>query len=383
MRGKIFKEEHRIFRDTFRKYLDKEVVPFIEKWEEDGMVPREAWRKMGGNGFLCTWLEEKYGGPGAGLEYSVIINEEIFYIGAIGLAVGLHSDATVPYIYRFGSEEQKMRWLPGCVSGDIITCIAMTEPNAGSDVAAIRSTAVREGDEYLINGQKIFISGGFHSDLAVVAVKTDPNAIPPHEGMSMICVEAGTPGFSKGRKYKKMGLHSQDTAELIFEDCRVPVSNLIGEEGKGFFYLMENLQGERLVITIMAQSMAEAMLDMTIKYCKERRVFGKPISSFQHNTFKIAEMATEIQLGRSFLDSLVADFVEGRDILMKVSMAKAWCAEMANRVAYDCVQLHGGYGYMEEYPICRFARDARVIPIFGGTSEIMKVVVGKMMGLND
>ncbi len=383
MRGKIFKEEHRIFRNTFRKYLDKEVVPFIEKWEEDGMVPKEAWRKMGGNGFLCTWLEEAYGGPGAGLEYSVIINEEIFYIGAIGLAVGLHSDATVPYIYRFGSEVQKMRWLPGCVSGDIITCIAMTEPNAGSDVAAIRSTAVREGDEYVINGQKIFISGGLHSDLAVVAVKTDPNALPPHEGMSMICVEAGTPGLSKGRKYKKMGLHSQDTAELIFEDCRVPVSNLIGEEGKGFFYLMENLQGERLVITIMAQSMAEAMLDMTIKYCKERRAFGKPISSFQHNTFKIAEMATEIQLGRSFLDSLVADFVKGRDILMKVSMAKAWCAEMANRVAYDCVQLHGGYGYMEEYPICRFARDARVIPIFGGTSEIMKVVVGRMMGLND
>lgn len=377
----IFKEEHEIFRDSFKKFLAKEVTPCLEKWEEDGIVPREMWRKMGANGFLCPWLDEKYGGSGAGFEYSAIINEELSYIGATGLIAGLHSDIIVPYIYSFGSEERKMKWLPGCASGDIVTAIAMTEPGTGSDLAAIRTTAVRDGDEYVINGQKTFISLGIHCDLVIVAAKTDLKADPPFKGISLICVENGTPGFTKGRKLKKMGYHSQDTAELSFEDCRVPVSNLLGKEGSGFNYLMQKLQGERLVVSIMAQSMAEAMLDMTVKYCKERTVFGKPICSFQHNTFKIVEMATEIELGRTFLNSLIEDFCEGKDIVKKVSMAKAWIPEMANRVAYQCVQLHGGYGYMEEYPICRFARDVRVIAIFAGTTEIMKVIVGRMMGL--
>jgi acyl-CoA dehydrogenase len=377
----IFKEEHEIFRDSFKKFLAKEVAPCLEKWEEDGIVPREMWRKMGANGFLCPWLDEKYGGSGVGFEYSAIINEELSYIGASGLIAGLHSDIIVPYIYSFGNEEQKMKWLPGCASGDIVTAIAMTEPGTGSDLAAIRSTAVRDGDDYVINGQKTFISIGIHCDLVIVAAKTDLKADPPFKGISLICVENGTPGFTKGRKLKKMGYHSQDTAELSFEDCRVPVSNLLGKEGSGFYYLMQKLQGERLVVSIMAQSMAESMLDMTIKYCKERTIFGKPICSFQHNTFKIVEMATEIELGRTFLNSLIEDFCEGKDIAKKVSMAKAWIPEMANRVAYHCVQLHGGYGYMEEYPICRFARDVRVIPIFAGTTEVMKVIVGRMMGL--
>jgi len=377
----IFEEEHEIFRDSFKKFLAKEVTPCLEKWEEDGIVPREMWKKMGVNGFLCPWLEEKYGGTEAGFEYSVIINEELSYVGATGLIAGLHSDIIVPYINSFGSEEQKMKWLPGCASGDIVTAIAMTEPGTGSDLAAIRTTAVRDGDEYVINGQKTFISIGIHCDLVIVAAKTDLKADPPFKGISLICVENGTPGFTKGRKLKKMGYHSQDTAELSFEDCRVPVSNLLGKEGNGFNYLMQKLQGERLVVSIMAQSMAESMLDMTIKYCKERTVFGKPICSFQHNTFKIVEMATEIELGRTFLSSLIEDFCEGKDIVKKVSMAKAWIPEMANRVAYQCVQLHGGYGYMEEYPICRFARDVRVIAIFAGTTEIMKVIVGRMMGL--
>ncbi len=379
MRRELFSEEHDIFRDAFKKFIHKEVTPFIEQWEEDGIIPKEMWKKMGENGFLCPWLEEKYGGSGVGFEYSVIINEELTYVGAHGLLAGLHSDIIVPYIHSFANEEQKMRWLPGCASGDIITAIAMTEPGTGSDLAAVRTTAIREGDEYVINGQKTFISIGIHCDLVIVVVKTDTTA--GTKGISLVCVEDGTPGFTKGQNLKKMGFHSQDTAELIFEDCAVPVSNLLGEEGKGFYYLMQKLQGERLIASIMAQSMAEAMLDMTVTYCKERMIFGKPVSSLQHNTFKIVEMATEIELGRTFIDSLIGDYIAGKDIVQRVSMAKAWIPEMANRVAYHCVQLHGGYGYMEEYPICRFARDVRVIPIFAGTTEVMKVIVGRMMGL--
>jgi acyl-CoA dehydrogenase len=254
----------------------------------------------------------------------------------------------------------------------------MTEPDTGSDLAAIRTTAIRDGDHYVINGRKTFISLGIHADLVIVVAKTDPKA--GRKGISLICVESGTPGFGRGRKLEKMGWRSQDTAELFFEDCRVPVSNLLGEEGQGFYYLMRNLQQERLVASVMAQSMAEAMLDMTVKYCRGRSIFGSPVGSFQHNTFKIVEMATEIELGRTFLDSLIADHVAGKEITKKASMAKAWIPEMANRVAYDCVQLHGGYGYMEEYPICRFARDVRVISIFAGTTEVMKVIIGRMMG---
>ncbi|MDQ5987561.1 MAG: Acyl-CoA dehydrogenase [Syntrophus sp. SKADARSKE-3] len=381
MPRQLFKEEHQIFRESFKKFLEKEVVPFIEKWEHDGIVPKSVWKKMGENGFLCPWLEEEYGGSNAGYEYSVVINEELAFAGATGLLAGLHSDIVVPYLHSFGSEEQKKRWLPGCASGDIIMAVAMTEPGTGSDLAAIRATAVKDGNDYVINGQKTFISNGINCDLVIVAVKTDTKANPPFKGVSLICVEAGTPGFEKGRNLDKMGFHSQDTAELSFVDCRVPATNLLGKEGQGFSFLMKKLQGERLVSSIMAQSMAEAMLQMTIKYSKERMVFGQPVSSFQHNTFKIVEMATEIELGRTFLDNLIDDFIAGKDIVMKVSMAKAWIPEMANRVAYHCVQLHGGYGYMEEYPICRFARDVRVIPIFAGTTEVMKVIVGRMLGL--
>ena len=381
MRSSLFSEEHDIFRAAFRKFLSKEIAPHLEEWERDGIVPREAWKKMGENGYLCPWVDEKYGGSGVGFEYSVIINEELAYVGCLGLAAGLHSDIIVPYINSFGNEQQKMKWLPGCASGDIITAIAMTEPGAGSDLAAIRTTAVRDGDEYVINGQKTFISNGILCDLVIVAAKTDPKADPSFKGISLICVEDGTPGFSKGRNLDKMGFHSQDTAEMSFEDCRVPVSNLLGGEGKGFSYLMQKLQAERLIVSVMAQALSEAMLDMTIKYCKERTIFGKPVTSFQHNTFKIVEMATEIELGRAFLNSLIEDHCVGKDIVKKVSMAKAWIPEMANRIAYHCVQLHGGYGYMEEYPICRFARDVRIFTIFAGTTEVMKVIVGRMMGL--
>lgn len=381
MDRKIFNEEHRIFREAFKKFLSNEVAPHLNEWEEAGIVPRSVWKKLGEYGYLCPWLEERYGGSGVGFEYSVVIIEELSYVCATGLAVGLHGDIVVPYIDSFGSEEQKSRWLPGCVSGDIITAIAMTEPGAGSDLASIRTTAIKIGDHYVINGQKTFISNGINADLIIVAVKTNTQASSPVKGISLIFVEEGTHGFTKGRKLEKMGLRSQDTAELIFEDCRVPFSHLLGEEGEGFNYLMQKLQRERLIVVIQAQAMAEAMLDLTVKYCKERTVFGRSVGSFQHNTFKVVEMATEIELGRVFVDNLIREHIEGKDITKKVSMAKAWVCEMTNRVAYHCLQLHGGYGYMEEYPICRFARDTRAFPIVGGTTEVMKVIVGRIMGL--
>ena len=379
MNKDIFKEEHFIFRDAFCKFLEKEVVPYCEEWEEARIVPREIWRKFGENGYLCTWLPEQYGGLGAGFEYSAVMIHEMAYRRITGIAAGLHSDIVVPYIYSYGIEEQKQKWLPGCVSGEIITAVAMTEPDAGSDLAAIRTTAVKDGDSYIINGQKTFISNGMLSKLVVVALKTDAKA--GYKGISLICVEDGTPGFSRGRHLKKMGVHAQDTAELIFEDCRVPVANLLGEEGKGFYYLMSKLQKERLVVVIGIQAMAEAILDITVKYAKERYIFGKPVSSFQHNTFKLVEMATDVELGRTFLDSMIKDFIAGVDITKKVSMAKYWLAEMLNRVAAQGVQLHGGYGFMEEYPICPFYRDARIQTIHAGSSEVMKAILGKMMGL--
>ena len=380
MANKIFSEEHEIFRDTFRKYVEREVVPHLDEWEKNGAVPREAWKKLAEQGYLCPWLAEEYGGFGAGFEYSVIITEELTRARAMGFMVGLHSDIVVPYINSFGNPEQKKKWLPGAASGDCLMAVAMTEPDTGSDLQAIRTKAVKDGDQWVINGQKTFISNGYYGDLVIVACKTDPQAKPAHQGISLIVVENGAPGYIKGRKLEKMGLKISDTAELIFEDCRVPAENLLGEENKGFLYLMQKLQQERLVTSIMAQSAAEAMLDISVKYARERQAFGRSIGSHQHNTFKLVEMATEVELGRSFLNDLIYDHCQGKDIVRKVSMAKYWIPEMANRIAYHGVQLHGGYGYMEEYSICRWYRDIRCVPIFAGTSEIMKQIVGKMMG---
>lgn len=372
--------DYKIFRDSFKKFLAAEVIPHYDKWEEDGEVPREVWLKAGEYGFLCPWVDEKYGGSGAGFEYSVIIGEELSRAGA-HLLFPLHSDVIVPYIYSFGTEEQKQRWLPGCVTGEIITAVAMTEPDTGSDLAAIKTTAVRDGSDYILNGAKTFISLGISCDLVVVVCKTEPAASPPHRGISLIVVEKDTPGFNRGRKLSKMGLRSQDTAELFFEDCRVPAANLLGQEGKGFAYLMQKLQQERLVCAVWAQALAEKMLKQTIEYCGARNIFGKPVSKFQHNTFKIVEMATEIELGRVFLDSVIEDHLGGKNLVKRVSMAKYWLTEMANRVASQCLQLHGGYGYMEEYPICRDYRDVRIYTIFAGTTEVMKSIIAKEMGL--
>jgi acyl-CoA dehydrogenase len=375
-----YAEEHKLFRDAVRKFFEREVIPHVEEWEEAGIVPKSVWRKMGAQGFLCMNVPEEYGGMGADFLYSVILTEELARTNHSGLAAPLHSDVVVPYITTFASEELKKKYLPGCVSGEIITAVAMTEPNTGSDLASIRTTAAEDGDHVVINGQKTFISNGINCDLVVLAAR-DPAESSPYRAIDLYLVEAGTPGFEKGRKIKKAGWHSQDTAELFFSDCRVPVANRLGEKGSGFMHLMEKLQQERLVCCIAAVAAAEYMLEITINYCKERTAFGKPISKFQNTQFKIVEMAAEVKLGRTFLDKMIVDHMEGKSIVVDVSMGKYWTTEMAKRVADQCVQLHGGYGYCEEYPIARAWRDTRVMSIFAGTNEIMKTIAAKFMGL--
>lgn len=383
MGRKWFTEEHRIFGDSVRRFMEKEVIPNIEKWEEEHDIPREVWKKMGEQGFLCPWIPEKYGGPGTDFSYAIVVEEELTRSTCNGLTVGVrvHADIVAPYVLKYASEELKKKILPGCVTGDVILAVGMTEPGCGSDLSQIRTTALKDGDDYVINGQKTFISNGIHCDWVVLAVRTDTKAEPAHRGVSLLLVPADAPGFSKGRKLNKMGVHSQDTAELIFEDCRVPRSYLMGQEGRGFKYLMEGLQQERLTACLGSPVLARKMLDMTIEYTKSRMVFGKPVSSHQYNSFRIAEMATEVELARTLVDSLIEDFLEGKDITLRVSMCKWWVTEMVNRVAYGCLQLHGGYGFMEEYPICRLYRDVRMQTITAGTTEIMKRIIAGMLGV--
>ncbi|WP_088008546.1 acyl-CoA dehydrogenase family protein [Indiicoccus explosivorum] len=374
-------EEHELFRKSLRKFLEKEAEPYYDQWEQERVIPKAFWRKLGEMGFLCPQVSEQFGGLDADFRYGVIIGEEMERVGASLTGVGLHNDIVAPYIESYGTDEQKKRWLPGCVTGEHILAIAMTEPGAGSDLAAIKTTAIRDGDEYVVNGQKTFITNGIHSTLVLAAVKTNPDAEPKHRGVSLLMIEEGTPGFTKGRKLDKVGMHAQDTSELYFEDCRVPVANLIGEEGKGFTYLMEKLQQERLVVALAAQTASEDMLEMTLRYVKERTAFGKPIGSFQNTQFKLAEMATEIELGHSFLESLIEDHMAGKDVVTKVSMAKYWLTDTAKKIAGECMQLHGGYGYMEEYKIARRYRDIPVAAIYAGSNEVMKMIVAKRMGL--
>lgn len=380
MTTQIFNSEHEIFRDTFKKFVAKEVTPFVPQWEAERAVPRDLWLKMGQYGFLCPWLPEDYGGLALGFEYSLIINEELIRGDGFGVGVPLHSDVATPYVFSYGNDAVKEQWLPGCASGEVITAIGLTEPNTGSDLGAIRTKAVRDGDSYVINGQKTFITNGYFADLVVVAVKTDPEA--GHRGISLILVDKDSPGFSRGRKLEKMGYHMQDTAELFFEDCRVPATNLLGEENKGFKYMMEKLQRERLEVCIKCQVNAEEALKEGLEYAKTREAFGRAIGNFQNTAFVLAEMATDVKLGRVFLDKLVTDHMQGKDIVQEVSMAKYWLGEMVNRVAYRAVQIHGGYGYMEEYRICRIYRDVRALSILAGTSEIMKLIISRNLGLN-
>lgn len=379
MLAEIYTEDHRIFREAFRRFVAEEVTPHAEEWEAEGAVPRALWRKMGEQGYLCPWIPEEYGGLGLGFEYSVIINEELIRGDGYGVGVPLHSDVAAPYLAAFGTPEAKAKWLPGCVSGEVVMAVGFSEPGAGSDLAAIRTTAVRQGDHYIINGQKTFITNGYFADLVVVAVKTDPAA--GYKGVSLILVDQNAPGFSKGRRLRKMGSHMQDTAELYFQDCKVPVWHRLGEEGQGFAFLMEKLQQERLEVCIKSQLMAEECFKEGLNYAKTREAFGKPIGLHQANAFKLAEMATDVELGRTFLESVIVAHLRGQDVVQKVSMAKYWLGEMVNRVAYQALQLHGGYGYMEEYRICRLYRDVRALSIYAGTSEIMKLIVSRNLGL--
>ncbi|WP_342512054.1 acyl-CoA dehydrogenase family protein [Sporosarcina sp. FSL K6-1522] len=381
MEKTYLKQEHAIFRKAFRKFLEIEVVPFYDQWEKDRIIPRALWKKMGEQGFLCPWLAEEYGGFNADFGYSVVATEEITRVGSSLLGFGLHNDVVVPYLNAFGNEEQKHRWLPGCVSGDIITAVAMTEPGAGSDLAGIRTTAVRDGDDYIINGEKTFITNGIHSDLVVVVCKTDSDIVPAHKGVSLIVVERDTPGFTRGKKLDKVGLHAQDTAELIFQNARVPARNLLGVEGKGFYYLMSKLQEERLGLCMGSITQSKVMLEITLEYVKSRQAFGQPIGKFQNTQFKLAEMATEIEIGSVFVDDLIAKHMAGEDIVTHVSMGKWWLTDLAKRVASECMQLHGGYGYMEEYQIARRYRDVPVASIYAGTNEIMKTIIAKNLGL--
>ena len=377
----LYREEHLLFRQSFKRFVDREVTPNQEKWNEAGMVDREAWRRAGEGGFLCPWLEETYGGPGGDLLCSCIVIEELAYAYESGFAMSLHSDIVVPYIHEFGTEAQKQRWLPGCASGDLVTAIAMTEPGAGSDLASLSTSAVRDGNAYVLNGAKTFISNGILCDLCIVAAKTDPDPANKHRGISLFVVEAGTRGFVKGKKLKKMGMMSQDTSELSFEDCRVPAENILGEEGAGFFMLMRKLQQERLVVAVSAQALAEKVVADTIAYCKERTAFGKPISKLQNTRFKLAECATKVEVGRAFLDKLVQQHMSGKHLVKECSMSKLWQTEMLGEVVDSCLQFFGGYGYMLEYPITRAYMDARVQRIYAGTNEIMKVIIAKELDL--
>jgi len=377
----IFSSEHDLFRQSFRQFVEREIKPHQPRWREQGMVDRATWRKAGAAGFLCPWLEEAYGGPGADFLCSVIVMEELSYAYESGFAMALHSDIVVPYLHAYGTEEQKRRWLPGCASGELVTAIAMTEPGTGSDLAAIATTARPDGDDYVINGAKTFISNGQLCDLVLVAAKTDPDPKKAHRGISLFVVEAGRPGFSKGKKLEKMGMASQDTSELSFEDCRVPAANRLGVEGAGFMQMMQKLQQERLCVAIGAQCASEQVLADTIRYTQERHAFGKPISKFQNTQFKLVECATKVEVGRAFLDRLIAEHVAGKHLVKECSMAKYWLTDTSQEVIDDCLQFFGGYGYMLEYPVTRAFMDARVQRIFAGTNEIMKVIIAKQMGL--
>ncbi len=382
MKRTLFTEEHTLFRDTFRHFVEKEIVPYNGQWEKDGIVSRELWLKAGQQGFLGLAVPEEYGGSGVeDFSYSAIIAEETARVGAssAGAGMGLHNDIVLPYLLAYATEEQKRRWLPKMCAGELITAIAMTEPNTGSDLAAVKTIAVRKGDAYILNGQKTFIANGILSDVVIVVAKTNPEK--RHKGISLLVVERGMEGFKRGRMLEKMGFKSQDTAELFFEDVEVPVTNLLGEEGQGFYYLMRQLAQERLNVGISAVAACETALEMTLAYCKERTAFGQPIGSFQNSRFKLAEMKTEIEIARVFVDRCIEELNAKTLTPETAAMAKWWTSDLQKKVLDQCVQLFGGYGYMTEYPIARAYLDARVQSIYAGTNEIMKEIIGRSMGV--
>lgn len=378
MRREIFTAEHEAFRESVRAFLAKEVLPHHARWETAGIVDREAWLAAGRQGLLGLTVPEEYGGGGTGdFRYAAVIGEEFARAGAHGLALGLHNDIVGPYLTGLATAEQKQRWLPGYCAGETITAIAMTEPGAGSDLQGIRTTATDDGDSYLLNGTKTFISNGILADLVVVVARTTPEG--GARVLSLLVVERGMPGFERGRNLDKIGQKAQDTAELFFTDVRVPKANRLGAENEAFFHLMANLAQERLTIAVAAAATAEHLLGLTTAYVKEREAFGRPIAELQHVRFEIAEMATECAVTRSFVDRCVTEHVAGRLDAVHASMAKWWATELEKRVADRCLQLHGGYGYMTEYPIARAFTDGRIRTIYGGTTEIMKEIIGRSL----
>jgi alkylation response protein AidB-like acyl-CoA dehydrogenase len=376
----IFTSEHDAFRDMVRSFIARHITPHHEQWERDRMVSRDVWLAAGTAGLLGIEVDEKYGGGGnTDYTYYLILDEELARAGANGPGFSVHNDVIGPYLTRLASPEQCERWLPGYCSGELITAIAMTEPGAGSDLQGIRTAAVRDGSDYILNGQKTFISNGQLSDLVIVVARTDPGA--GHKGISLLVVERGMAGFERGRNLDKIGMHAQDTSELFFHDVRVPAANLLGEPGGGFVALMQNLPRERITIGTTALAGAERVFEQTLAYCKERQAFGRAIGSFQHSRFLLAEMATELAAARAFTDRSITEHLAGRLTNEEAAMVKWWDTELCNRVVDRCVQLHGGYGYMREYPVARAFADGRVQSIFGGTTEIMKEIIGRGLGV--
>jgi long-chain-acyl-CoA dehydrogenase len=381
MLRKHYEPEHLAFAEAVRAFIDKEMVPNFLDWEADGAPPHELFRVAGRSGFLGMAVPEEYGGGGVtDFRFNQAMNEQLAAAGVTGAGLGLtlHNDTCLPYFLTYASAEQRRRWLPGIASGELVTAVAMTEPGAGSDLAGIRTRAVREAGEYVVNGAKTFITNGINADLVITAVRTGPD---PHRGLSLLVLERGMPGFERGRNLQKIGMHSQDTAELSFTDVRVPVANLLGEENQGFFHLVAKLPQERMSIAIAGVAEARAGFDHTVRYVKERRAFGQPIGQYQNTRFVLAEISTEIDVTQTFIDRCVDDLNAGELGGTDAAKAKWWATELQGRVIDRCLQLHGGYGFMAEYPIARAFTDARVTRIYGGTTEIMKDVIGKSLGL--
>jgi len=382
MRRELLEDEHDQFRNSFRQFVEQEMVPHAAEWERAGIVDRDMFTAAGKHGFLGMAIPEEYGGGGnADFRFNLVITEEIQRagLGGSGLGITLHNDICLPYFLKYCTDEQKARWLPGIASGELITAVAMTEPGIGSDLGSMQTSARKEGDGYVLNGSKTFITNGINADLVITAVKTDPTQ--RHRGISLLVVERGMSGFERGRNLEKIGLHAQDTAELFFSDCYVPATNLLGEEGGGFGYLVANLAQERLSIGAAGLAAARQAIAWTVDYVRERKAFGQPIGGFQNTRFTLAELATEVEVGQAFVDRCVTALNDKTLTVEEAAMAKMWCTELQRRATDRCLQLFGGYGYMLEYPIARAWADARVTTIYGGTSEIMKEIIGRSLNL--
>lgn len=371
----LFTEEHELFRNAVKDFFQKEIVPFHNQWEEDGHISRGAWVKTGEAGFLCTAMPEKYGGSNSDFLYSVILMEELAKTGCTGPGFALHSDIVAPYILNYGTEEQKKKYLPKLASAEFIGAIAMSEPAAGSDLQSIKTTAVKQDAHYLVNGSKTFITNGLMCDLVIVVVKTDTDA--GHQGISLLLMDAAMNGFTKGKLLKKIGMKAQDTCELFFDNVKVPQSNLLGKEGEGFIYLMQQLPQERLMVGIIGITLAETVLEKTIEYTKQRNAFGKPVAAFQNTRFKLAELATEIQIGRTFIDKCIELHLKKQLDVPTAAMAKYFTSDLQCKVVDECLQFHGGYGYMWDYFIARAYADSRVQKIYAGSNEIMKEIIAR------